>query len=70
MDKRRSAAIFLATIMLDSSKQRRNVTKREMDRTYKYLCVCIEDKGNCIVVFPHGILEESVINLDVYLIFL
>jgi hypothetical protein len=34
------------------------------------ICVCIEDNGSCIVVFPHGILKEGVINLDVYLIFL
>ena len=42
-----------------------------MDRIYKCLCVCvcIEDKGNCIVVYGHGILGESVMNLYVYLIF-
>ena len=34
-----------------------------------FVYVCIEDKGNCIVVYGHGILRESVMNLYVYLIF-
>ena len=57
--------ISLATITLNTSRQDIK-EKRQKWKEYKNVCVCVfvcvEDKCSCIVIGPHGILKESVIN--------